>query len=461
MRALPLVAVLLVSALPAEAQERPTDEELFGAPREEEAPTPRPAPESDDARDEAAFGQDRSIGETSQALAPENPLTIGGRFYLLGTLSVLEDHPPKQWPLSAPTLFDLYLDATPNERVRVFGAGRLRYDPTVSEGSVGALLAGQTQQMIADLDRLWLKFDIERTVFVTVGRQHENWGTGRLWNPTDYAHVQKRDPLARLDQRLGTSMVKLHLPWEKYGWNFYALTFLEGAETSYLLGGIGQGFRAVTRLGLTELGLSAKVQEGHKPKFGIDVSSDVADLFDAKAEVALRRDTDFPVFEMVNGVAQPRDSFGQIVQVSGGIEWPIQYSDEDNLIIAADGFYNSIGYDDRKLYQAALLGGGYVPFYLGRYYASLAFILQNPGRWNNTTFMLTTIGNLSDGSALTRLDYSVRVLTHLQVEAFGTAYYGKDNGEFTIDFGSLAPPALGLGSLRRSFDLGMGLRVDL
>jgi hypothetical protein len=35
------------------------------------------------------------------------------------------------------------------------------------------------------LDQMWIRFDILETVFVTAGKQHVRWGTGRFWQPTD------------------------------------------------------------------------------------------------------------------------------------------------------------------------------------------------------------------------------------------------------------------------------------
>ncbi len=79
------------------------------------------------------------------------------------------------------------------------------------------------------LDQLWVNFDVDHRAFVTVGRQHVKWGVGKFWNPTDYLHPVKRDPLATFDTRTGTTLVKLHVPWEKRGWNLYAVGLLEDA----------------------------------------------------------------------------------------------------------------------------------------------------------------------------------------------------------------------------------------
>ena len=79
------------------------------------------------------------------------------------------------------------------------------------------------------LDQAWLRFDIEHTVFVTAGKQHVKWGTARFWNPTDFLPPQRRDPLAVFDARTGASMLKLHVPWEAKGWNFYGIGLLDNA----------------------------------------------------------------------------------------------------------------------------------------------------------------------------------------------------------------------------------------
>jgi len=63
------------------------------------------------------------------------------------------------------------------------------------------------------LYQMWIRFDVLETVFVTAGKQHVRWGTGRFWQPTDYLHSLKRNPLDVFDARGGTSMVKLHVPW--------------------------------------------------------------------------------------------------------------------------------------------------------------------------------------------------------------------------------------------------------
>ena len=73
-------------------------------------------------------------------------------------------------------------------------------------------------------------------------------------------------------------------------------------------------------------------------------------------------------------------------------------------------------------------------FYIGRHYAALFLSLPAPYSWNYTTFTLSTLSNLSDMSFVSRVDYSVTLLTHLTLEAFLGVHYGTRGGEFRAGF---------------------------
>ena len=73
-------------------------------------------------------------------------------------------------------------------------------------------------------------------------------------------------------------------------------------------------------------------------------------------------------------------------------------------------------------------------FYIGRHYAALFLSLPAPYSWNYTNFTLSTLANLSDMSFVSRVDYSVTLLTHLTLEAFVGVHYGTRGGEFRAGF---------------------------
>lgn len=424
--------------------------------------------ERDDAQREREIFGDSGFRESDSgadlaaqlATRDEETLEIGGELFSQVQYSALERGAPLDFPLSHGNLLDVYLDGRPNERLRVFVDGRLRYSPAgAGADAFGALggadtagleafgpseLMGDEDSLRAQLDQLWLKFDIARAVYITAGRQHLRWGVGRFWYPNDFLFEQRRDPLALFDVRTGVDIVKAHIPVESLGWNFYAVANLEGADSPREVGG---ALRAEFLLGLSELGLSAAAQRDQPTHLGADISAGVG-WFDLNAALSFTRNmqdsfwrgesnfADFDSIDLSNitELKLPERFLRAeewIPRALLGAEVGIPYNVDDTLYIGAEYFYNGAGYDSAELYTWLLLNGDFRPLYNARHYAGLYLLAPAPGDWNDSTFSLATLGNLSDRSFLSRLDYSVNVLTHLRVFLFGSVSYGQP-GELTF-----------------------------
>jgi hypothetical protein len=386
---------------------------------------------------------------------------------------------------------DGYLDARPTDRLRGFVLGRLTFDPTRREGASPLLPTGTSNTVAAPqmlLDQAWLRFDVARKLFITAGKQHVKWGTSRFWNPTDFLSPQRRDPLALLDTRTGATMLKVHVPWEEKGWNFYAIGLLDNAGPANTLGRIGGAARAEVVLGQMELGLDAVLQRGRKPRLGFDFSSALGPI-DVYGELALKRGSDTPLYRIPEGVSLgdllgqfqgnggmppdlaslPIEAYypdGYTPQVSGGATWTFAYSENDTATVGVEYFYNSTGYPTSLAYPYLLFQGQFQPFYLGRHYASVYALLAGPGSWDDTNFILSNLGNLSDRSFTTRLDVTHRALRYLSVEAFVAVNYGQKGGEFRF---ALDLPATRMGQqvmppivvAPPTVQAGLGLRIDI
>ena len=522
------------------AQDRPSEQDIFGGA----APTPAtpdnsatpPSPDANQppsstppaAAADATGGTDRdrsvlnATGETqhlSDYQAPENPLQIGGQIYLRAQSTAFQNDYPDRWTLTTPALVDAYFDARPNPRVRAFILGRMSYNATATPagpaqplvnglpvGGMGAFAGGSptgfttfsaSRGPTSILDQMWLRFDIAQRVFVTAGKQHVRWGTGRFWQPTDYLHPLKRNPLDVFDARPGTSMLKLHFPWEARAWNFYAFGVAEDPNVSTpTLRQVAGGGRAEIVVGGAEIGLDALVKRDSKPRFGIDVSTGIYD-FDVYADVGIRSGEDFNVVEKVPpltctvpGTDPPQTMetddvaaqykvhplSGVKTQAVGGINYSRKYNDNDVWTVGGEYFYNQPGYTDATLYPGLLFNQSGTPmlnfFYTGRHYAALFASLPAPYSWNYTTFTFSTLGNLSDMSFVSRLDYSVTVLTHLTFEAFAGVHWGTRGGEFRIAIdidqgttrdaaGNCAPAPLSIHQGPPLVDLGVALRMKM
>ena len=415
----------------------------------------------------------------------------------------------------SPSLADLYLDARPNDRVRGFVLARMLYDPTLPASSsnsysispvsasgstsgtpsLSSLFQQQTRDPKVYLDQLWLKFDIAHRVFVTAGKQHVRWGTARFWAPTDYLHLRPRNPLDVFDARTGTTMVKLHLPVESKQWNFYAYGITEGEDATPTLGSLAGAARAEFVFDATEIGLGVFGQRDRKPKYAFDLSTGIGD-FDFYGELALRYLDDIdrvrydpnatipaapapPSYQTPDEtqlalLAQTVDAFYPVYrhhgirpQAVGGVNYSRKYNDNDMFTVGAEYFYNGLGYHSPVVYPGLVLPHSVSLsdpanfFYLGRHYAALYITFPAPYFLDNHTFTLSTIGNLSDKSFITRLDYSLIALTHVRFEAFVSGRYGNENGEFRFGIGNLTfgkftfsrPPAF--------MDMGVALRVAI
>jgi hypothetical protein len=494
--------LIMLLSLPVRAEENPPvhAQEPSGSP---------PAAPSDRLQEENLFQPNSEEPALSRTAGPDDPLKVGGVFYLRMLSGARENQSVRDFRFSTPMLVDAYLDARPNDRVHAEFVGRINYDPTgtTSTMSLSTLpsLTSSTPSSTSTtastsstdptfiLNQLWIRFDIARTVFVTAGKQNIKWGTAHFWNPTDFLQPV-RNPLEPFDVRTGTTMLKFHLPWEKLGWNFYAVALLdrlrpptsqESITSAFSVGNLGGAVRAEMVFKTIEIGLDAVSRSGQRTKYGFDISAGLDSLLrlpiDIYAEVAIRHGSDTTRYRMsaeqpssLIELIEPSKTYNPdeiTPQVSCGLSWSTLYNDQDQIIIGAEYFYNSLGYDDIELYPRLILNSAFQPFYVGKHYAALYVSLPNPGSWDNSTVTLSSIGNLSDSSFVIRLDYSVMVLTYLKIEAYVSGYLGQAGGEFRfridtpeIKYPNETNPTITIPPIHLTapiVDVGLSLRIDI
>jgi len=168
-------------------------------------------------------------------------------------------------------------------------------------------------------------------------------------------------------------------------------------------------------------------------------------------------DTYYPVY---------RDH-GYKPQIVGGLSYTLQYNDTDTFTLGIEYFYNALGYSTAEVYPGLLfprtqsLDNPASFFYLGRHYAGAYLLLPAPFALDLHTFSLSTLGNLSDRSFVTRLDYSLQVLTHLRFEAYVAVFYGRSNGEFRLGIETPNIDDVRLSRQPAAFNVGVAFRVAL
>ncbi len=489
-----LLALAVWGARPSRAQDRPDEGALFAAaPSTAAAPAPVARPRDESRELESAPGRDAfASGEVS-----DNPLQIGGQYYQRWIASKQQGSAPSHAPVSMPLQFDAFMDSRPSERVRGFVRGRLLYDPTRDQygnttsgggqsslqtastsGAPQTLSGGTTNQTPNNpqgvLDQAWLKFDIEHRVFVTAGKQHVKWGVSRFWNPTDFLSTQRRDPLLTSDLRLGNTMVKFELPLQAKGRNLYGIVLVDNPQPGSTLGQTGAALRGETVLGDAELGAEVVSRGNVTPAYGADVSAPLGP-FDVYAEAALLTQAPVPRYQVAAAAPAPGTdlstlysvdgSRGPFVQVSAGANYTFAWEENRTATAGVEYFYNQLGYDHASVYPVLIFLNAYQPFYTGRHYGALYATAEGPDELKHTSYTFSTISNLSDGSLVSRVDFSWRFLTYLTFEAYGDEHYGTRGGEFrfalnTPALTSQGAPVRPVNLPPTVYDIGMGLRLS-
>jgi len=418
-------AVFAAAALAAES--RPDEGAMFGAEAPVSASTPA----------DAAAARGEPPATPAHEVAPENPLAIGGQLYLRETATAGARQGAAAFSHAAPMLADGWFDARPNPRVRTMLLARMSFDSTIPPSATGFLGSSPSGGPSVALDQAWVNFDIGHTAFVTAGRQHVKWGVARFWNPNDLLHATRRDALAQFDARTGETLVKVHVPWEARGWNFYAIQLLESLDHAATIGQVGGAARAEAVLGPAELGVDTLAQRGFRPRVGADLSSGLGPI-DVYAEGVIQRGTDRPLWR--EAVSPPPYAVGTTLETytptslvgaaAGGLTWSFKLTDQDAMTLGAEYFYNAAGYTKKRIYPWLIFQGAYAPFYVARDYAGAYCYFTVPGTNGNQTITLSNLSNLTDRTGVARVDWTILALTHLQVETYAAGLYGAAGGEF-------------------------------
>jgi hypothetical protein len=469
------VSLVFAAALVAQAPTTDREADMFGSDEPAGAPADVPAgeaPASDAPSADASSSRDDALfGGSSDTLTPgvlgaavpsgiidsaDNALAIGGQLFLRLNGRFLESQDPADAAFTGPSLLDTFADVRPNDRLRAYAQLRFNFDYTVSAGETDVFGAPK-QAFSLQLAQAWTKFDIGQVAYVTAGRQRIRWGTGRFWNPTDFVNQEVRNSFDFFDQRVGVDLVKVHFPLEQLGWNLYLISAFNGFD---VLSDTGLAARAEFVFGPAELSLSSFVKKNAPLKFGADISAGIW-LFDVKAEGVLSRglnktyyegdyngDFDGCRFNLEGAVCPTEVDTTDNWYFEGvlGVEAAFNYTDTATISVGAEYFYNQAGYTSASIYPWLLLNDikasregnlthktSFVGLYNGVHYGAVYASAQKPFDIPDLSVTVSTLANLSDLSAQSRLDVQYTLLQYLTVNAFVSGQYGN-RGEFRLGF---------------------------
>ena len=372
---------------------------------------------------------------------------------------------------------------------------RTQYDPTIDPNAKSLLGTAQGANPTVLLDQMWLRFDVRRR-FRDRGKQHVKLGNRALLDPDRLpAHRPPRTRSAVFDARtgihhgqapraVGSARLELLRPGHPR-----AAHRLDPDRLGRPEPGARADLDAVRRGRRRRAGPSGRSWCWALPSWGSGpftsagtgrttppTSRSASGSWTSTARRRSRPEPESrsgrrspappPTRLSPAGTSWPTSTTSR-PQAVAGLRWGHKYNDEDHLEAGVEYFYNHTGYTDSSIYPWLLLNNAFVPFYVGKHYLGVYLQLPSPGSWNDTTFILSTLGNLSDSSYVTRLDHSVMLLTYLRLETFVAVHYGARGGEFRLGLsipsqdlgGGVVTPAITVGTPQ--VDVGVALRVSL
>ncbi len=121
----------------------------------------------------------------------------------------------------------------------------------------------------------------------------------------------------------------------------------------------------------------------------------------------------------------------------------MKYSDEDSIVLGAEAFYQEVGTDSKSDYLSLLKANKWVPFYIGKAYSMISFVLPSPGSWNDSSFSTYWILNNRDQSNYTQLSWAYTGIRDLSVRLALGHRSGEADSEMKI-FGQADDASLSL-----------------
>ena len=306
-------------------------------------------------------------------------------------------------------------------------------DGDVYESDRLELLADLTDRETTEhlFNEAFIDVNLNKQLYVRVGKQTLQWGRTFFWNPIDLVSVEEESFLDLGVELEGTKGVKITAP-------------IGNDKTIYLFVDTGDDFEDIAAtirfewlLHDTEYGISLWAKESTDPVLGFDFSTTINDFiiagettFTTSARKQKVRRVDPSIVEIF------RENSSLINQTSLNVTKLWDWETTDRISLTAEFFYNSEGYDENvfedPLLAAVLFANGlYEQNYHGKYYAALFSSIQRFPFYDLKTY-LNAITNLSDNSGIINLGVEIPLTYNAKIELNGFEFFGSEPTEYRL-----------------------------
>jgi hypothetical protein len=381
----------------------------------------------------------------------------------------------------------LSFSVRPKDDFRVYGKTKM-YLPlglTAANGDnyqafIAALASGQSSQSAAlaaqqnvmsgttsyvpnlKIWELFSDFDINKTIYMRVGKQMAKWGTFiyQFWSPGDLINTGAIDYNNRGADREGPVAIKTSFP---FGLNLIeAYVIVPANQSLTTVKDVELAGRAQFVVSGWELGIGASYQRSDEPKVIATVNGSLGDvaifgeaLYHWKAKGLFLEQRPYTSYyvdsagvpQLVNyGYSIVRERTGGFFQGTVGVNYNVP---DIYMTILGQYYFNGAGspnisataYDTAK-YTANSYNPGYKGDKLsysdlismamgntGMHYAAVS-ISETFVKDSKVTFSTYWVGNLSDGSGMVVPNVSIKITDYLILGLNTTLAYGPENSQY-------------------------------
>lgn len=343
------------------------DEDLFVSP--DKAHTASSSTDSDSSTDDRPLKFQADLQKAMLSLEGEK-LRIGGSLdsSLKLNCNWAEPYEPKpDSTLKTNLNANLFFDARPVENLKIYGKFSFGFPFEKSLSGLAVLQKKQLPLLPNDIAvpigvngavnisirELYTDFSLKDIAFFRFGKHAVKWGTGYFYSPADIINLSRIDPQDPEADKEGPLSLRTHIviPRTQHNLWFY---LLPPAESGFKTENTAVAAKAEFVFGNWEWGIGGRYRYEQAPKLITTLSGSIAGKVAVFAEGVFAWGSDYIYYKNGDYNNEYKEKNKALFQATAGASYS---NAKTHTSVAAQYFYNGLGYRDTKEVQSIIEAG--------------------------------------------------------------------------------------------------------
>ncbi|MDH5721073.1 MAG: hypothetical protein OEZ13_10755 [Spirochaetia bacterium] len=384
----------------------------------------------------------------------EESLTFGGfinsrnsymmnRSYVLGDTDSVNKNTLRTFIQS-----DYYLDARlrsyykafVNFSINVYPQGIEKRHTFNNNSEAFALLTGSSSLEVYEtvysdyeINEAFVDANIQKSVYLRIGKQNLKWGTGYFWNPVDLINIDKKSFTDEFQIRRGAYGLKVHIPFGTR-FNIYNFTGINEAKS---LDKLSNALKVDFLLGSTEMALSVLGIKNKPPVYGYELSSRIftVDIYGETSLVYKETNKKIKIINYMPVVEEIENKWALKTVIGFGRSFEL-FDLADRLSLNFEFFYNQNGYrenifqalkpEDFLMIEPDLIAPNYHGMYYMAFFSTIRQFFHQ-----DLNFSMNYMMNISDKTSILSTHLSYLPVYNFSLGLILQGFLGN-KGEYTF-----------------------------